>query len=122
MREEKKELIKVRIVRGVYDRMFFDSRPSLSVVVGLGLCVFVGIMNARWWRYREPGARASLTGSQVLLGLLNLLCSLACVYCVSWLGTGTGTGNWLTVVVGVLWVRGCTENKNSLPCACSYAN
>ena len=82
--------------------MFFDSRPNLGVLVGL--CV-VGTVNARWrWRYRVSGARASLTRSQTLLGLLNLLCSLACVYCGVLLLL-TVTWNWSTAVVGVLWVR-----------------
>lgn len=84
--------------------LFFDSRPNLGVLAGL--CVFVAAASARWWRYPVPGARASLTGPQTLLGLLNLLCSLVCVSCVLL----TVTGNWPAVVVGVLWVC-CTGGR-----------
>lgn len=84
--------------------MSFDVVVRPNMVVLAGLCLLICVADGLFLCRRKQPADLALNLQHVLLGLLNLSCSLVCAFSTLLSGWKDPRNHWSSVLVGSLWV------------------
>lgn len=95
--------------------MPFDVVARPNMVVLAGLCVLICVADVHFICRRKQPAGLVLNLQHVLLGLLNLSCSLVCACGTLVSGWKEPRNNWSSVLVGLLWVSRTEPSSFSNP-------